>query len=358
MSIVYFPGANTPRGFFNRFSAVMADPRVRRRIYLKGGPGCGKSTLMRRLAKTAADLEADCELGLCSSDPDSLDTLLIEQAGLAVCDATPPHAAEPPLCGSDGVYLDLGRFYDAAALAPMREELGQLQAENQACYRRVRQALRAVQALYRLREELVDQGAAVDRLTAAAGMLLTPLLRGGRGQGMLRELFFTGVTPSGCISRYGMFQSAATIYLLLDSCHLSGRYLQEIARLALDAGQNVIAGYSPLDPDGGPAQLYLPQLATAFVRQSSHFACDLVGTTPLDLDALVQISPAASRQAGYLRQMMTRLLAEAVPELQEAKALHDAIERRMHPHVDFEGVTAASEACCRQLEQWLTHPMA
>ena len=38
MSIVYFPGANTPRGFFNRFSAVMADPRVRRRIYLKGGP--------------------------------------------------------------------------------------------------------------------------------------------------------------------------------------------------------------------------------------------------------------------------------------------------------------------------------
>lgn len=110
MSIVYFPGANTPRGFFNRFSAVMADPRVRRRIYLKGGRAAGKSTLMRRLAKTAADLEADCELGLCSSDPDSLDTLLIEQAGLAVCDATPPHAAEPPLCGSDGVYLDLGRF--------------------------------------------------------------------------------------------------------------------------------------------------------------------------------------------------------------------------------------------------------
>ena len=67
MAIVYFPGANTPRGFFNRFSAVMADPRVRRRIYLKGGPGCGKSTLMRRLAKTATDLEADCELGLCLS---------------------------------------------------------------------------------------------------------------------------------------------------------------------------------------------------------------------------------------------------------------------------------------------------
>ena len=215
-----------------------------------------------------------------------------------------------------------------------------------------------MQALYRLREELVDQGAAADRLTAAAGMLLTPLLRGGRGQGMLRELFFTGVTPSGCISRYGMFQSAATIYLLMDSCHLSGTYLQEIARLALDAGQNVIAGYSPLDPDGGPEQLYLPQLATAFVRQSSHFACDLVGTTPLDLDALVQISPAASRQAGYLRQMMTRLLAEAVPELREAKALHDTIERRMRPHVDFKGVTAASEACCRQLEQWLAHPMA
>ena len=45
-------------------------------------------------------------------------------------------------------------------------------------------------------------------------------------------------------------------------------------------------------------------------------------------------------------------------ELEEAKALHDAIERRMHPHVDFKGVTEASEACCRQLEQWLEHPTA
>ena len=102
------------------------------------------------------------------------------------------------------------------------------------------------------------------------------------------------------------------------------------------------------------AALLLP--APALAQTVSEGLIEVVGT--LDLDALVQISPAASRQAGYLRQMMTRLLAEAVPELQEAKALHDAIERRMHPHVDFNGVTAASEACCRQLEQWLAHPMA
>ena len=245
-----------------------------------------------------------------------MDTLLIEQAGLAVCDATPPHAAEPPLCGSDGVYLDLGRFYDAAALAPMREELGQLQAENQACYRRVRQALRAVQALYRLREELVDQGAAADRLTAAAGMLLDASAARRPGPGDARGSCFSPASrrraasaAMGCSSLRRRSDPAAG-----QTATGSGTYLQEITRLALDAGQNVIAGYSPLDPDGGPAQLYLPQLATAFVRQSSHFACDLVGTTPLDLDALVQISPAASRQAGYLRQMMTRLLAEAVPD--------------------------------------------
>ena len=60
------------------------------------------------------------------------------------------------------------------------------------------------------------------------------------------------------------------------------------------------------------AALLLP--APALAQTVSEGLIEVVGT--LDLDALVQISPAASRQAGYLRQMMTRLLAEDVPWLE------------------------------------------
>lgn len=354
MSIVYFPGANTPQGFVSRFTSVTEDPRVRHRIYIKGGAGCGKSTLMRRLAETATAYEADCELGLCSSDPDSLDTLLIPQAQLAVCDATPPHVCEPTLCGCGSHYLDLSCYYDTAAIGAIQPELQRLQSNNRACYQRVRQILVAVQALYRLREHLPDRAQATQRLSAAAGMLLPPLQNSGTGEGTQRSLFFTGITPSGCISRYGMLQDAATIYLLQDSCHLAGYYLQTLSHLAQAAGQTVIAGYSPIDPTGAPAQLYLPQCSTAFVRQSSHFVCDLVGVTPLDLDALVQATPQICRQASYLREITARLLSEAVHELQQAKVLHDALEQRMHPYIDFSGVSQTVQRCCDALEARLT----
>ena len=79
---------------------------------------------------------------------------------------------------------------------------------------------------------------------------------------------------------------------------------------------------------------------------------------PPALEALVE---QFARLPGIGRKSAQRLayfLLAQPKEEAEAKALHDAIERRMHPHVDFKGVTAASEACCRQLEQWLAHPMA
>lgn len=353
MTITYFPGANTPQGFFSRFDSMLYDPRVRHRIYIKGGAGCGKSTLMRTLGKTAQEHGADTEQGLCSSDPGSLDALLIPQAGLVVCDATAPHICEPSLCGCDGSYLDLGRFYDTAALHSRREELKALQRDNKACYGRVTEGLKAAQALYRLRENLVLDDTLRQRVAAAARLNAAPLLNGAGPGGSVKRLFFTGVTPEGCLSHYEAFQNAATVYLLQDTYHLTGFYLRAIFDLAREAGQDIIAGYSPLFPDGEPEQLYLPQSGTAFIRQSSHFVCNLPGTVSLDLDALVCAPASTRRSASYARDLGAQILAESVAHLQKAKAIHDELELQLRPFVDFEGVSQVSSRCCQALEALL-----
>ena len=52
--IQYFLGANSPAGFYSLYSELLS-PETANAIYiLKGGPGCGKSTLMRRVAQQAA----------------------------------------------------------------------------------------------------------------------------------------------------------------------------------------------------------------------------------------------------------------------------------------------------------------
>ena len=87
-----FLGANTAGGFVSRFDQLHTDRRVKKLVILKGGPGCGKSTFMKKLRATAAELGADTECYPCSSDPASLDGLLIPAAGLAIVDGTAPHA--------------------------------------------------------------------------------------------------------------------------------------------------------------------------------------------------------------------------------------------------------------------------
>jgi len=51
-SIDFFLGATTPAGFKGYFEPLRHEPGMQ--MYLiKSGPGCGKSTLMKRLARAA-----------------------------------------------------------------------------------------------------------------------------------------------------------------------------------------------------------------------------------------------------------------------------------------------------------------
>ncbi|MEG2120270.1 MAG: hypothetical protein RRY53_07915, partial [Pseudoflavonifractor sp.] len=48
----FFLGANSPTGFYSLYDQLI-DPEAAADIFiLKGGPGCGKSSLMRRVAQT------------------------------------------------------------------------------------------------------------------------------------------------------------------------------------------------------------------------------------------------------------------------------------------------------------------
>ena len=355
MTYEFFPGANSPTGFFSRFDPILADPALRRKLYIKGGPGCGKSTLMRRLAQLAADHGADTVQGLCASDPDSLDLLLIPQAGFAICDATAPHVCEPPLCGCDGVYCDLGRFY-TPDIIEHSFELKQLKQAHSACYTPARHALTAVQAICRQRTALIDADRARRRVTDAAAAMAVRLFGRGRGTGRRWGVFFTAVTPRGCIARWEAAAEMKTVYLLRDTYRLAPDYLGQLADLAQAAGQRVIAGHSPLFPAEGPEQLILPDCGAAFLRRSSHFPPTPAGTHVVDLDERTDETADARAEARHLRQLSEQLLQTAVGHLQRAKALHDELESVLHPYVDFAGVQAAAEKLARQLEPWLTEP--
>ena len=93
--IRYFLGANSPTGFYSLYDQLI-DLETAQAVYLlKGGPGCGKSSFMRRVARHAEAAGQPVEYISCSGDPDSLDAVVLPAQAVALVDATAPHAMAP-----------------------------------------------------------------------------------------------------------------------------------------------------------------------------------------------------------------------------------------------------------------------
>ena len=150
MTKSYFLGANTAKGFYSLYDGFCSGPDDFLWV-IKGGPGCGKSSFMRKIGKAAEEAGLDVEYVICSGDPDSLDGVYIPQLHTGYVDGTSPHIIEVKLPAAGGAYLDLGRFYDSAALKTERGKIESLMQGYQQAYR---DAYAHLQEAKRLHDEL------------------------------------------------------------------------------------------------------------------------------------------------------------------------------------------------------------
>ncbi len=147
----YFLGANAPDGFYSLYQEFCAPDSGNFLWVIKGGPGCGKSTFMKMVGKAAEDAGLDVEYVLCSSDPDSLDGVLVPAWHVGYADGTAPHVLDVRFPAASGAYLDLGQFYDNDALQPQLARLQALGARNRELYR---QAYAALHEAKRIHDEI------------------------------------------------------------------------------------------------------------------------------------------------------------------------------------------------------------
>ncbi|MGL5711896.1 MAG: ATP-binding protein [Paraclostridium sp.] len=117
-----FPGGNTSQGFKSFFDYVIPeDSNIV--LCMKGGPGVGKSSFMKKVAKEMISRGYDVDLYPCSSDPGSLDVIVIKDLGAVMLDATAPHIVDPKNPGAIDEILDLGRFWNRKEIEKNKEEL-------------------------------------------------------------------------------------------------------------------------------------------------------------------------------------------------------------------------------------------
>lgn len=342
-----FLGANTPLGFRSEYAALQTDPRIRRLLILKGGPGCGKSTLMKTLAARAEDCGWAVERVLCSSDPDSLDGVTVPELGLALVDGTAPHVVEPALCGCGENYVNLGRCYREAELRALAPAIRAARTANQSCYGPVYGCLRAAASLTEARRGLLSRTRLEAVTKEALEQLLPEKLPQGKRPGIGRRLYLSGVTPKGLMT---LDPGVERLWAIYDGYGVGGSLMQGLAARLTAAGEDVLLGMDPLEPEAVEAVI-APARSQGWVRLRPDFRGARLAMLRLDLDSAMEEGLTGETLEGLkaLTASGSRLLGQAVEWLRRAKAAHDLMEELYRPAVDFAAVTRQTELLCREL---------
>ena len=88
-----FFGGSTPYGPMDFVDNITTN--VTTRYFIKGRPGSGKSTMLKKILEAAHAQGLDAEVYHCGFDPDSLDMLLFPEISLCIFDSTYPHEYYP-----------------------------------------------------------------------------------------------------------------------------------------------------------------------------------------------------------------------------------------------------------------------
>lgn len=346
MTTNFFLGACGPKSFSSQYASLLEELDTLNII--KGGSGCGKSTFMKRIGQAAESHGLDVSYIHCSSDPASLDGVILPALSLGYVDGTAPHVLEPKLCGGSMNYINFGALYDREAMRPHEPEIRTAQAANSAQYAQVTACLAAADRLMggiRLRR---DSPACLEELHALAECLALSTLQAVGQTPKPHRRYLNAITPDG-LSFYTDTPAALCekIYVLRDNYQLAPVILSQLRAKAAAMGHEYYACYSPLLPEGAPTHLLIPTAGVAFVSDSRDFPYSGKSYCTLELDDTL---PSYVRDGlGFHLEVISALLPQAAAYMKEARRLHDRIEALCRPYVDFSAADRLTEAALESI---------
>ncbi len=354
-----FPGGNTSKGFFSFFDYIVDQDKARRIFILKGGPGVGKSTLMKEISQAVTEQGHDAEHMHCSSDPGSLDGVVIPKIGVALLDGTAPHVVDPSTPGAVDEIINLGEFWNETGISANKNEIIKVKNEIGNCFVRAYRYLGAALKIYEDTEAI--NAAAMNK--AAAGFIsrefadiLFDMMQPAAVPGHERRLFASAITPDGLINFLDDLLTLENIYVL-EGFPGAGteRVLERIKSDALERGFDAEAYYCAFKPDK-LEHLILPGLNTAFATVNSYHGTDACAVRKTDFRQMLDSNWIMRRRADleYNQAEFDRLLDKALDILHREKQLHDELESYYIPHMDFDAINKKQQEIINRILDYST----
>jgi len=344
----YFAASNSSLGFYSYYGECFDAPDIGHLYAIKGGPGTGKSRFMREVAQCAESCGWKCEYIYCSSDPDSLDGIILSRGGqrIGLMDATAPHVYEPSRPGVREDMINLGDFWSIELLTKRAEEIEALSRAKGAAYRKAYRYLAAMGDMEEIKTATVAPYLRRSALCRYVGKLTKDVERGNGFSS--RPALMHSVGMRGRVSLDTYFAMAKEIFLVED-CRGAAQYLMaEVLRIASEKQTPVRISRDPIFPERVDAVF--------FCKEGLLFACDSgepIAYPHRRISTRRFVDTAgfgAVRSAyNYANRMSEALLEGAVEALAEARQSHFALEEIYMGAMDFDAKEKFTKSFCSAL---------
>lgn len=343
--------ANSCEGFVSHF-ADCYNPHDNWRCYIiKGGPGTGKSSFMKKVAAKAEEANEQYILCPCSSDPDSLDAVILPSKKTVILDGTAPHTLDPKYPAVCEEILNFGQFWDNDKIRA-NSEIIEITNLNKSLHQTAAKYLKAAGQIMLDSYKTALSCTKIDEAKKFADRLCKKHIPKHNGTPYEWVRFIEGITPKGIISYPETVLATCENVVIISDRHgaCSNIIMNTVRSFALINGYEIITLKSAFLPSVITEHIIIPALSLAFVTETEHIK---FGTDTRRIHARRFTSNKllhnSQNRLKFNRKVTDSLLSAASHTLAQAKAVHDKLESYYINAMDFNALNLFGEKFCENM---------
>ena len=341
----FFLSSNSPRGFYSKFSELK---KLKYKV-IKGCPGCGKSTMMKKILDFTSD--NSYELIHCSSDPDSLDAIILENQKICFADGTSPHSFDPELPGFSGDMINLCKFKPNSNILKSESKILNLNNEYKKLQYRAQKYLMSFGAIFSDSLENIIEKINFDKIEKLSTTISNKIFNKKLSKTPTQfTRFIRSIGPLGIFSFLDNFKNYKKVYEINDDFFIiSDLLLKFIKKNSMKFGYNVILCVSPLTLNERIEALIFPELKTAiFLSNIFEPNNSTIKTQKIDISNCYN---SEIKHLNYNLKIKKSLINETIKTMKKAKKLHDQIENIYKDIIDFNYVNQVTENILEEMNK-------
>lgn len=354
-----FPGANTSQGFFSFYDHIIA-PNCTRIIVIKGGPGVGKSSMMKAIGLAMQEKGFDIEHHCCSSDNGSIDGVVIPAIGVALMDGTAPHIVDPKNPGAVDEIIHLGDNWNEAKLRAVKDDILQCNRRVGRLFKMAYSHIKEAKVAHDEWESYITESMSWGEVNRVSIQLREKIFTGvapdyGR-QAKIRRLFANAVTPQGLVNYvHTLLAEYDHIYSVAGEPGTGkSTILEAVAKTAYEKGLDTEVFHCTLDPQKIDLVL-IPALGKAVISGSELLKVDLANmnkrVVTINLNDFIEhnvLSQYSSEIAAATKRFWD-VFNRAASFVSKAKAIHDDMENFYIPAMDFAAINERKDQLIQRI---------